>query len=109
MRGLPTGALKAQAAQRALELGHTCPDALEVVTEEREEPHRRARQDRGRPLSRQEECDLAERIARPESLGRFTTGAQYIGLSLLDEVDGGSVVVDRNDFGARFDLDLTHH
>jgi hypothetical protein len=67
------------------------------------------RHDGGRPLSSQEECYFAERIAGAESLGRLGTVAQYIGLSLFDEVDGGSVVVDRDDFGACFDVDLTHH
>jgi hypothetical protein len=108
MRCLPSRPLKAEAAQRAFELGYTCSDALEVLTREREEPHRRASHDGGRPLSSQEECYLAERIARAESLRRLATVAQYIGLSLFDEVDGGSVVVDGDDFGARFGMDLTH-
>jgi hypothetical protein len=53
---LATHALKAEAAQRAFELGYTCSDALEFLTGEREEPHRRARHDGGRPPSRQKEC-----------------------------------------------------
>ena len=58
--------------------------------------------------SRQEECDLPERVAWAESLGRLATVGQNIGVSLFDEIDGGSVVVERDDFGARFDFDLTH-
>jgi sugar lactone lactonase YvrE len=105
---LPTRTRKAEAAQRAFELGHTCSDALEVLTGEREKTHRGARHDRGCPLSRQEECDLAERVARAENLGRLATVGQDIGLSLFDEVDRGSVVVQRDDLGTRSDLDLTH-
>ena len=51
---LPTRALDAEAAQRALELGYTFLYAFEVLTGEREEPHPRARHDRGRPLAGQE-------------------------------------------------------
>jgi hypothetical protein len=58
--GLPIRALKAEAAQRTFELRHTCSDAFEVLTGGREEPHRRARHDSGRPLCRQEECNFAE-------------------------------------------------
>ena len=105
---LPTRALKAEAAQRAFELRYTWSDALEVLTGEREEPHRRTRHDGGRPLSRKEECNLAERVAGAESLGRFTTLGQDIGLPLFDEVDGGSVVVERDDLGTRLNLDLAH-
>ena len=47
----------------------TWSDALEVLTREREEPHRRTRHDGGRPLSRKQECNLAERVAGAESLG----------------------------------------
>ena len=36
--GLPTRALEAEAAQYAFQLGYTRPDALEVVTGERDEP-----------------------------------------------------------------------
>ena len=49
--GLPTRALEAEAAQYAFQLGYTRPDALEVVTGERDEPHRRACDDCGRPVS----------------------------------------------------------
>ena len=102
--GLPTRALEAELAQRAFELGHTCSDALEVLIGEEEEPHRRARRDRGRPLSRQKGRDLAEGVARAECLGRLATVGQDSGLALFDEVDGGSVAVERGDRGTRLDL-----
>jgi hypothetical protein len=105
---LPIRALKAEAAQRAFELRYTFSNAVEVLTGEREEPHRRARHDGGRPLSRQYECDLAKRVSGAETLDRVATVTQGIGLSLFDEVDGGSVVVERDDLGTRFDLDLAH-
>ena len=103
-----SGAHKPKAAQRAFELRQTWSDALEVLTGERDKPHRRARHDSGSPLSRQDECDLAERVAGTERLGRLASVGQDIGLSLFDEVDGGSVVVDRGDLGTRLNLDLPH-
>jgi len=105
---LPTRALKAEAAERAFELGHMCPDAFEVLTGEREEAHRRARHDGGGALSRQEERDLAERVSRPEGLGHLVTAGQDIRVSLFDEVDAGSVAVERDDCGTCLDLDLAH-
>ena len=93
-------------AQRAFELGHTWSDALEVLIGEEEEPHRRARRDRGRPLSSQKGRDLAEGVARAECLGRLATVGQDSGLALFDEVDGGSVAVERGDRGTRLDLEL---
>jgi hypothetical protein len=105
---LPTSALNAEAAQRAFKLRNICADALEVLTGKREKLHRRARHDRGRPLSGQEERDLAERVARTESLGLLAPVGQDLGLSLLDEVDGGPVVVERDDLGTRLNLDLAH-
>ena len=105
--GRTTCALNAKAAQRAFELGYTCSDALEVLTRERKEPHWRACHDAGRPLAREEECDLTECVAGAESLGRLPTVGQNIGVALFDEIDGGSVVVERDDLGARFDFDLT--
>ena len=107
-KGRTACALNAKAAQRAFELGYVCSDALEVLTREREQPHWRARHDAGRPLSREEECDLTERVAGAESLGRLPTVGQNIGAAPFDEIDSGSVVVERDDFGARFDLDLAH-
>jgi Pyridoxamine 5'-phosphate oxidase len=106
--GLPSCALSAEAAQRAFELRHTCSDTLEVLIGEREEPHWRTRHDCGRPFSRQEECDLTERVAGAESLVRLATLGQNIGVALFDEVDGGSVVVERDDLGTGLDLDLAH-
>ena len=73
---LPTCALNAESAQQAFELRHTCSDALEVLIGEREELHWRTRHDCGRPLSRQEECDLTERVAGTESFGRLVTVGQ---------------------------------
>src|SRR5687767_11569406 len=84
-------------------------DALEVLLGEREEPHRRARDDRGRPLSRQQEPDLTERVAGAESLGRLTARGQDIGVAVFDEVDRCAVVVDRDDLCTRLDLDFAHH
>jgi hypothetical protein len=75
---LPICALNAQAAQRVFERGHTCSDALEVLIREREKPHWRTRHDCGSPLSRQEECDLTERVAGAESFGRLNTIGQNI-------------------------------
>ena len=74
--------LEAEPTQRAFELGYTCPDALEVLTREEEKPHSRARHDAGRPLSRQEECDLPERVAGAEGLAGLTKVGQDVGLSL---------------------------
>src|SRR5215211_8291804 len=105
---LPTRALNAEAAQRAFKLRYSCSDALEVLTREREEPHRRTRHDSGRSLTGQEECDLAERVAGAESVRRLATVGEAIGLSLFDEVEGGSVVVERDDLGTGLNLDLTH-
>jgi hypothetical protein len=105
---LATRALNTESTQRAFERGYTCSDAVEVLTGERQEPHRRARDHSGRPLSRQEEPDFAKRVAGPESLGRLATVSQDIGLSLFDEVDRCSVVVIRDDLGTRFDLCLAH-
>jgi hypothetical protein len=101
---LPTRALNAEAAERAFELRYSCSDALEVLTGEREEPHRRTRHDSRGPLSGQEDCNLAERVAGAESLRRLA--GEDIGLSLFDEVDGGSIVVERDDIVARLNLDL---
>ena len=55
---------------------------------------------------REEEGDLTERVARAESSGCLPTVGQNIGAALFDEIDGGSVVVERDDLGARVDLDL---
>ena len=66
------------------------------------------RHHRGRPLSRQEEPNLPEGVAGAESIGRFVTVVQDFGVSLLDEVNGGSIVVDGEDCRTRFDFDLTH-
>jgi hypothetical protein len=105
---LPTRALEAESEQQAFELGYTWSDALEVLIGEQEEPHRRARRDRGRPLSRQEGRDLAECVAGAECRGRLATFGQDSGLALFDEVDGGSVAVERDDRGTRLDLELPH-
>jgi hypothetical protein len=59
-------------------------------------------------LSRQEECDLAEHISGAKKVGHVVTVGQDIGVSLFDEVDGGSVVVLRDDSRARCELDLAH-
>ena len=56
----------------------------------------------------QEECNLAERVAGAEGLRRVAAAGENIGLSLFDEVDGGSIVVDGDDLGARLNLDLAH-
>ena len=101
-------ALEAETAQQAFELGYPFADALEVVTGERKESHRSARNHGCRPLSREKERDLAERVACAESLGRLATLGHDIGLSVLDEVDRGSVVVEGDDRGARIELDLAH-
>jgi hypothetical protein len=61
-------ALSAEAAERAFELGHSFPDAFEVLTGEREEPHRRARNHGGRPFSCQDQRNLAESITGTESV-----------------------------------------
>jgi hypothetical protein len=45
------------------EFGDSFSDALDVLTGERKQPHRCARNDAGRAFRRQEECDLAERVA----------------------------------------------
>jgi len=105
---LPTRALKAEAAQRAFELRYTWSDALEVLTGQRKEPHLRTRHDGGRPFSRKEECNLSKRVAWAEGLGRLATFSVDIGLSLFDEVDGGSIVVERDDLGTRLNLELAH-
>jgi hypothetical protein len=101
---LPACALGAETAQRAFELGHTCSDPLKAVIREREELQRRPCHDCGRPLTRQEECDLAERVAWAESLGRLIAVGQHVGLALFDEVDRGSVVVERDDLGTAIRL-----
>ena len=44
----------------------------------------------------------------PRTWGRLATVSEHVGLSLFDEVDGGSVVVERDDFGIRFDLDFAY-
>ena len=105
---LPTRALKAEAAQRAFELRYTWPDALEVLTGQRKEPHLRTRHDGGRPFSRKEECNLSKGVAWAESLARLATFSVDIGLSLFDEVDGGSIVVERDDLGTCLNLELAH-
>jgi hypothetical protein len=102
---LPTRALEAELAQQALELGYACSYALEVLIGKQEEAHRRARRDRGRPLSRQEGRDLAERVAGAD-VRRIATVGQDGGLALFDELDGGSVAVERGDGGTRLDLEL---
>ena len=107
-RRLLTGALEADPAQRALELGHLGSDALEVVIRERKKPHRGARDDRRRPLSRQEKSDLAEPVAGTEGLSLLTAIGSNSSLSLLDEVDGGSVVVERDDLDTSVNTDLSH-
>ena len=94
-------------AQRAFQLGHLCPDALEVVTGEGEKSHLCSRHDGGCPLPGQEKCNLAEGVPSTESKARFPLD-QHIGLSLLDEVDGSSVVVDGHNFGASSSVDLRH-
>ena len=105
--GCTTCALNAKAAQGVFEFGYTCSDALEVLTRERKEPHLCAGHDAGRPLVREEECDLTECVAGAERLGRLPTVGQNIGVALFDEIDGGSAVVERDDHGARFDFELT--
>ena len=102
---LPTRALETHTAQHPFELGHTCSNALEVVPGEREQPHRRTCDDCRRPLPRQQEPDLAESVARTENMRLISVGAHF-GLSLLDEVDGSAVVVQRHHDGTRFHLDL---
>jgi hypothetical protein len=97
--------LEAAAAQRAFECGYPCPDALEVLARKRQESHRRACDDGGRPLSRQEELDFAERVAGTESPCRLVRPVDDFGLAGLDEVEGGSEVVDSDDLCAGFDLD----
>ena len=89
-RSLLTRAIEADLAQRLFELGHTGSNALEVVIGEREKSHRGARDDRRRPLPRQEEPDLAERVAGADGLGVLTALGSDLRLSLLDEVDGGA-------------------
>src|SRR5262245_38969067 len=106
--GGSAGALEAEVAEGAFGFGHALADPVEVLAREGQQVHRRPRDDGGRPLSRQEEPDLAERVARAQRLGRLTTLVRDVGLALLDEVDGRSVVVDRDDLGARLDLELGH-
>jgi hypothetical protein len=105
---LPSCALGAEAAQRAFELRHTFSDASEILVGEREKLYRRAGDDCDRPLSGQEECDLTERVARAEHVSRRAVVGQNVGVALLDEVDGRSIVVERDDVRTRVDLDLAH-
>ena len=80
-----------------------------AIQSSRKKPHRRARDDRCRPLSRQEECDLAERVAGTQRLSRLTAIGSNIRLSLFDEIDGGSVVIERDDLDTGVNTDLRHH
>ena len=51
-------------------------------------------------------CDPAERVRPgPKSFCRLFDIGEEIRLSLLDEVDGGSVFPERDDLGACLDLD----
>jgi hypothetical protein len=104
---LSTCALNAEAAQRAFELGYTSSDSLEVLFGEREKPHRGTRHDCGRPLSSQKECNLTERVAGAEGSG-LATVAHDIGAALFDQIEGRSVVVERDDLGTPLNLDLVH-
>src|SRR5262245_33373011 len=106
--GLLTRALESEAAQRAFELGYAWADALEVLTGNREEPHRRARNNGGGSLSGQEQCDLPDRVAGAARVGRAVLGRNF-GLSLFDEVDGGPVGVERDHAAACLELDLFQH
>jgi hypothetical protein len=105
---LPIRALDTETAQRTFEFGYTLSYPLEILTGERQESHRRTRHHRGRPLPRQQKSNLAERVARAQALSRFATVVQDFGRSLFDEIDRGSVIVDRDDRGVRLDFDLSH-
>ena len=102
---LPARALKAEAAQRRSSSG-TRSDALEVLTDS--ERAASAYAPRRWPSVLPWEGAISPSVSPGPRVWVASPASVSTSASLFDEVDGGSIVVEGDDLGARLNLELAH-